>query len=44
MANQSKTHTTTTAPSTLDKFALSYEYDVPWSQANHTVKPRPSKK
>ncbi len=44
MTNQSKTHITVTPPTALDKFALSFEYDVPWSQASQTVKPRPSKK
>lgn len=44
MTNQSKTNTPTPVPSALDKFSLSFEYDVPWSAASQTVKPRPSKK
>ncbi len=46
MAKQSKTHTPTNThnPSALDKFSLSFEYNVSWDKAGQTVQHRPNKK
>lgn len=44
MTKQSKTHTPVKTPSALDKFSLSFEYNVPWNDASNTVQHRPTKK
>ena len=44
MAKQSKTHTPSKTPSALDKFALSFEYNIGWNEANQTIQVRSTKK